>query len=677
MKRNFLAFLLFVHTLLFAGSVVTVKKISEKEKITYYPKQGESFRVSIDLNRFVRGANYDIMMRNGKIIYFENKKQTDDIYFVFNEPVDRGDEILLKVNRGHFIYTTQSVEDLPKPIKKVLQVNEKEQKSKKASKTNNDKVTIKTKEYCFDDKGEVFECKSPSVAKMDSSSSMRKRGILPNESANEQKQEPKTPNFIELFSKKLQMAYEKIKTTLTSSSQKKAQEEIKSSQKENARKEEKQEKESIKKEQSVQKKIEKTLPATPPKELLRENELITEKIDLPNPKIVNPPLPSSDSVAAATSVLKPRIKSPSFVSKIAQDSSIANKSKILTPELSDNFAKELPKVLKEDKSNQIAREYRPNIKEPQRISPYDNLNTPVAQPVYKEVPSSKILQRRLKESDISAAKTTPPNLQNKEFVSATPISQKTHESDVSESMNIKGDESNTHNIKKPTQTRIVEVKKMKPIAQEVANEEEEPKDKIVITKIIEKKPSSKSSTDAFPQRMSERVLGGGYKETNGMGSVSVKAYSNLKPVSAWVEVYQNKKRVKSFYTGRSKPVKLPAGTYVLKATYRTGTSKQKKVLGKIKLAEGQSIRKKVHFKIGTLNVIAKRDNKPLYVKVEIYKKGSHSRYAYTFSSRNTGIAHLKLSEGTYKIVVKDRAKKRTFNDIFIKGAALKSVVAEF
>ncbi len=666
LKRNFFALLVFTHALLFAQTVVTSKKISEGQQISYYPKQGESFRVSIDLDNFVVSANYDIVMRNGKIIYFENKNQKDDIYFVFNEPVDRGDEILLKVNRGYFIYTSQSVEDLPKPIKKVLQVNEKERKAKKALDTKDEKVTIKTKEYCFDDNGDVYECEAPSST-VQKSTTFQKGD----------EETSKTPNFIELFSKKLQMAYEKIKTSLISHPDKdikNTEEKIKPEIK----------KELVQKEEVVNNKTEKkslnevkNIVKTPPKELPQENTLISKKVQLPQPKSVKPPLLPLDSVAIVTSVSKPQIKSPSFISKIAQNSSNRQGAEVVKPNFSDNLAKNLPKVLKESSSKSIKQEYRPKIKEPQRISPLDNLNTPVAQPVYKEAPTQQILQRRLKESEISIPKITPSIMQTQK-IQPPQISQKVNKPVISKPVEVKNAEVIAQNIQKPTQTQIIEVKKPQQVTEEeIIDEEDDSKDRIVITKIIEKKPSSTTPAGKFPERMSDRVLGGGYKETNGMGSVSVKAYSNSKPVSAWVEVYQNKKRVKSFYTGRSKAVKLPAGTYVLKATYRTGTSKQKKVLGKIKLAEGQSIRKKVHFKIGTLNVIAKRGDKPLYVKVEIYKKGSASRYAYTFSSRNTGIAHLKLSEGTYKIVVRDRGRTKTLNNIFIKGAALKSVLAEF
>jgi hypothetical protein len=216
------------------------------------------------------------------------------------------------------------------------------------------------------------------------------------------------------------------------------------------------------------------------------------------------------------------------------------------------------------------------------------------------------------------------------------------------------------------------------IAQSTVPEETtkpKPGDKIVITKIIEKK--KKAVVEEPIERMSDRLLGGGYSSQHAMGEVSVKAYSNRKPISAWVEVYKGKRRVKTFYTSGGKAVKLPAGTYVMKATYRTGTSKQKKSLGKVRLQEGETIRKKVYFNVGKLKIIASRREKPLYVKVEIYKKGSSQRYAYTFSSRATGQAHLQLAEGRYKIVVLEHRNKKVFDNVYIKGNASKTIRVEF
>jgi hypothetical protein len=206
--------------------------------------------------------------------------------------------------------------------------------------------------------------------------------------------------------------------------------------------------------------------------------------------------------------------------------------------------------------------------------------------------------------------------------------------------------------------------------------EEEPKDKIVITKILKK--NKNRSMPAEPMiRMQDRILGGGYDSQTNSGRLSVRAYANRKPISAWVEVYKGKHRVKTFYSGVKREVTLPAGTYILKATYRAGSSKQRKNLGRVRLKNGDTIHKKVYFAIGTLNIIAKRKGKPLYVKVEIYKKGSSHRYAYTFSSANTGVAHLQLGQGSYRIVIKDHGETKTFDDVYIKGERTKTLPAEF
>ncbi len=230
---------------------------------------------------------------------------------------------------------------------------------------------------------------------------------------------------------------------------------------------------------------------------------------------------------------------------------------------------------------------------------------------------------------------------------------------------------------------------------------EESKDRIVITKTIaipkKKKEVAKeeprvikrhvqpkeykTEQEQIPGRMSDRVAGNGYGMST-QGKIKVKAYSNNRPVSAWVEVFKagTSQRVKTFYTGKGgslKDVKLPAGTYVIKATYRTATSKRKKTLGRVVLEEGGSINKKISFDDGTVTIKVKKSGKPIYAKVEVYKSGSKRRIAYEFTSKSNGVAKLSLGSGEYDIVIKDHSEVIRFDSVRVKGGKSKTLNADF
>jgi len=181
--------------------------------------------------------------------------------------------------------------------------------------------------------------------------------------------------------------------------------------------------------------------------------------------------------------------------------------------------------------------------------------------------------------------------------------------------------------------------------------------------------------------MSDRVLGNGYGLAT-PGRIKVKAYSNNRAVSAWVEVFKadTKQRVKTFYTGKGrglKDVKLPAGVYIIKATYRTATSKRKKTIGRVTLSEGDSINKSIRFDDGSIKVKVTKSGSPIYAKVEVFKAGQKRRIAYEFTSRSKGIANFSLGSGEYDIVVRDHGDKRRFDYVTVKGGKSKTLNADF
>jgi len=397
---------------------------------------------------------------------------------------------------------------------------------------------------------------------------------------------------------------------------------------------------------------------------LSQNEQIKayEKVDvdLHNLQVVKPRLQqklslSHENIAAQTS--KPQMAS--VTAPVIARNDVAETAKMQTPQLR-------PKTLSKPASVANTDMVAPSsITLPKAAVPAMPVVSKNVQQTTPSQPSAQVLQRRgIEPAPVAGAQevarvTQHPPLQQPVKVQQSQPDVEIPATVVTEKIP-KGSPELEHKV------TVVE-------AEDKTKEVNTP-DKIVITKII----SQKQPQPAAPlERMSDRVIGGGSAVQDHTGTVSVKAYSNRKPISAWVEVYKGKRRVKTFYTNNGKEVKLPAGTYIMKATYRTGTAKQKKSLGKIHLQEGEKIKKRVYFNVGKLNVVAKRYGEPVYVKVEIYKEGSRSRYAYTFSSKSTGEAHLQLSEGSYKIIVLEHGKKKVFDNVRIKGGATKTIRVDF
>jgi hypothetical protein len=240
---------------------------------------------------------------------------------------------------------------------------------------------------------------------------------------------------------------------------------------------------------------------------------------------------------------------------------------------------------------------------------------------------------------------------------------------------------------------VIVVKKAPVIPAKPIIEKNEIRDRIIITKTIAPKEEPRVlkrhiepedyevQRDEQPDRMSDRVLGGGYADTE-KATLKVKAYSNKKSVSAWVEVFKvgTNQRVKTFYTGKGRninDIKLPAGVYVIKATYRTSSSKRQRSLGKVTLKEGGKINKSISFDDGRIVVFVKKNSKPLYAKIEVYKSGSKSLVSYEFSSRSKGRAEFDLAVGEYDIVVKDYNNQQVFDLVFVKGGKTRTINADF
>ena len=687
--------LLFLSTLVSAAELVTdTHLLKPQERVEFYPKRGESLSIVKDLTHYVPKANYDIVMRNGQKVYFEKENQTDDIYIIFNEDTSDGDVVFIKVNEGYFTYTTQSFHELPTTVRKILKAS----KKRNSIKTHVDKeknVIIESEEFCFDANGEIVDCKSPAATinqpqtpvvvqpfvptppKTEKVTSAEQTNVVAKKSVPEEKKE----NLFTSFAQKLKLAFAKITENLKVSSQK---EESITGKKEETNKTVVSEKQ-ISKTKTEEKKIDQkeeplvlrqkksgnidkynrlsdqeikavSKSSVPKFYALPQNEQIKayEKVDvdLHNLQVVKPRLQqklslSHENISAQTS--KPQMAS--VTAPVIARNDVPETPKMQTPQLQPKTLSQPASVANTD---MVA---PPSITLPKVAVPAMPVVSKNVQQTTPSQPSAQVLQRRgIEPAPVAGAQEVarvtqhPPVQQPDVEIPATVVTEKIP----------KGSPELEHKV------TVVE-------AEDKTKEVNTP-DKIVITKIISQK---QPQTAAPLERMSDRVIGGGSAVQDHTGTVSVKAYSNRKPISAWVEVYKGKRRVKTFYTNNGKEVKLPAGTYIMKATYRTGTAKQKKSLGKIHLQEGEKIKKRVYFNVGKLNVVAKRRGEPVYVKVEIYKKGSRSRYAYTFSSRSTGEAHLQLSEGSYKIIVLEHGKKKVFDNVRIKGGATKTIRVDF
>jgi len=250
-------------------------------------------------------------------------------------------------------------------------------------------------------------------------------------------------------------------------------------------------------------------------------------------------------------------------------------------------------------------------------------------------------------------------------------------------------ESNPIEVQKeivPTlQERVVEKpKKVESLPQIDTKKEEEPKfteEKIVITKIIDKEVNNNVADNTAPSSLDDRVLGNRYQERKN-GKLGMKVYKNSRPVTAWIEVFKSgtRERVKTFYTKRGsipKSVKLPAGTYLVKATYRSPTTKHQKSLKNVVIEEGRSVNKKIAFYDGTLKVKVTKDGVPVYAKVVAYKSGSRKIASYAFSNKLSGSCSLILENGRYDIKVSNYRDKKSLTGISIKSGKTKNIKVEF
>jgi hypothetical protein len=643
--KKFINLFFILTVLVFSSKTSLVAKeisgsLSEGEGSSFIPIRGAAFSIISDVTSGIRGGNYNILIKSGGRIIYKEDNQLDDLYLVFNEPVDKGDIIKLDVNKGIFLFKMSPMETLPDVI--VDAIKEQAPREYKELKPLHNRHKRASSKKTVHKKEKKQITKSKPIEKKVFESSIDSQ--IDTAKIQEPVKVKKEPGFFDSFSKKIDEFIhskpkdEKAGTSLDTSTPTDIGNLSSSI-------------------DSAKKDLSSTIKS---KKREISSSAIKSDIDkiAQTSRVKSPKTSTSDISSLPTAKTFPldleRVKSP-----------VGVKSSFPTPKTElESFSKCTPPAMS---SSQVG-----SFKT--KISNGGNVQQPKFQKQgelveIKEIKlDEEVPQFRKEESVVTQPVPQKQPYKQPEVVEKPSVVQKVIEPKVQEKVIVIKDE-------KP-KDRIV-ITKMIAVAKKKSAPKEESR---VIKRHIQPEEYKKQQKENIPDRMSDRVIGGGIGLST--GSLKVKAYSNNRPVSAWVEVFRadTKKRVKTFYTGKGRTlqdIKLPAGVYVIKATYRTAGSKRKKTIGRIQLKEGESINRKITFNDGSIIVKVKKGGKPIYAKVEVYKKGKRRRIAYEFTSKINGMATLSLGSGDYDIVVRDHNNVKRFNSITVRGGKAKTIHANF
>ena len=629
MKKVWLMFIL-----LFVGALFARETgfLSSGQEVVVTPKDGHSLNVE---RVFGSDANFDITMSNKGVVYYSAKNQTDNIYLVFHNDVLPGDRIKIHINKGEFKYSFSTVGALPKVVKKALykkaqvlpsSVHKKPKRAHKVKHKKRKKRKIHKKEEPI--LGEFVEETKPTKQAV----STPKRVLVEPKPKNDKLNSPSDKkvlndtfygNFTKIFEGLLKsFSLTPSQSETAKSVKKSSQNETKTVKKQKEIKEPKKQTKTTKPSKTKPKQIDKDI-------IVHEATMIRGNFDA-LPKEIEPVKPKR--------VLKPK--------------------PVAKSENSQKIDKKTPPA------PQPKEQIRQNIEVKNRIE-----NTPTLQ---KELPVAKtqnrIITPKVEQKTVSPTIPYTPSANIQKRLQEEPAYS--NESAIDTGYKEGFEDLNKGSEKEPKEELV-----------DNSNE-----NKIVITKILDKNKPQTKPKDIFEGRvlgkMSDRVLGGGYDPDAEVSKFGVRATKNSLPVSAWIEVFKNgtKQRIKTFYTSttnKTKKVKLPAGVYMIRATYRTRDGKLQKTIKNIHLKEGGDITKHITFNEGRLKVVATRGGRPLYVKVSVYKSGTKDRVNYDFSDRHTGVAGLSLPVGTYDIEVVDHKNVKNFDDVRISASSTQTLNIDF
>ncbi len=689
MKVNRLLIKLFVILTLFSTAIFARGEVggslkSGEEKIVK-PQNHHALSITKSRGKFSSSASYNVTLSNGGDIIYEDINQQDDIYLVFHNDVLAGDRMKIHVNRGYFDYKITPLQALPKVVKNVLEpeVLERAKKQKKVTKKRSKKVKptpvieSKTEEILPLMKSEEADLEIP---KLESDISYK---------------DPIGKGFFEKFTKIFEELVKSLSLKTVTPT-----------------------KAIVPEPKEVLATPEKTLTSTTPKSVL--------------PHFNDAGLQSAAARAENRFSVSQRGIDRSFDDIGLKSSAILERSAFSAPQrgLLENFndsglresarvstkvftaPKEIslnsqlpsgmeekfsglrsrePKLYKEEYSKQ--KEQVPTFKTFESIAT-NELSSLDKKIILEEVPTFTRPLQKL-EPVVMEQKTQKVVLKEDTVVQvpvntyiAAPQELAPTFKDRTKSYPDTGykegyealEQRRSALVEKPVRQRVVEDTSL-PQSAVVSRDDKD--ERLVITKIIDKEaPVADPFAGRVLGHMDDRVLDDGYNGAVISAKLGMRVTKNSRPVSAWVEVFKNgtKQRVKTFYTlkGRkTKKVKLPAGNYMVRATYRTRDSKQQKTIKNIRLAEGGNVNKSIAFHDGKLRVVAMRGDDPLYVKVVAYKSGSRQRVSYDFSSRTSGVAELSLVSGTYDIEVIDHKNNRAFDSIRIRAGKTNTINADF
>ena len=616
------------------------------DEIVLIPKDQHALSITRAAGRYASDSNFDFIMMNKHDLVYEDKNQKDDIYLVFHDDIEPGDSIKIHINRGYFDYKIAPIYTLPNIVKNVLEegvversrIAPKKKTKPQPKRKTRPKMTPKKETLKSAPKNEILSAVAlpvqEKIAPAQTTQPALKSSTL--------KQSPLSDGFFDEFTKIFEGLVKSFSMTP-----------------------------SVKKSPVKQevKKVAKT----------QKSKGITKSFD-------DSALQKSASMQARRFVTAPKrgIKTSFDDSALKREAQTQKKVFSAAKEIPVNTY--IPATVEQKfagRGSVLEKAYHDRL--PQQAEKVPSFRGVAPIPMAPEAgtmiePEPAVVASRTVEAPAFVEQPQSPRYAT---VSAPVQIREEYQAPNNvaypDTGYKKGYESLDNRPKELQHQRVVEDTRL-PSAPAVSEGEEK---KLVITKTIDKQEPV--SEDPYAGRVlgsiDDRVLGNGYDGASSSGKLKMRVTKNAKPVAAWIEVFKNgtKERVKTFYTskGSAKSVKLPAGTYMVRATYRTRGSKQQKTLNNIHLKEGGSISKSIAFHDGKLRVIARRGDAAMYVKVVAYKSGTRDRVAYDFSSRTSGIAELSLGSGTYDIEVIDHENSRPFEGIRIRGGKMETINADF
>ncbi len=688
MKVNKLLIKLFIILSIFSVSVFAKDEMAGTlkggGKVTIKPKNNYAFSITKNKGMLSSHASYNLSLVNGGDVIYEDKNLVDDVYLVFHDDVLAGDRMTIEVNRGYFDYALTPLLKLPNIVKNVLEpeVIEKAKKQKRVAKKQKKKTVAKKEPVVV----------APFIQEKSEEVVMPQEVDVPPLESEIAYESPIGKTFFEKFTK----IFKELVHALSFKSITSAQADNRSNQ----------ENEKALVSQKEPLKMKATLPHFNDDALKHAATREDERFSKPKRGIEkhfdDSGLQNSATLEESTFTSPKRGLSENFDDRTLQKSARVSKKVFNTPtgmvldstipthveEKFSSLRSREPKLYQETLSNKV--EKVPAFKSLEPIAT-DKLQTEAraehvphfSNPALVEKPLIKAQSKQESMTREMSEVQEPANTYNEvASQSATRSDDRTQAyPDTGYKEEYKALEPRVSRVQeKSVRQRVIEDTSL---PQNATARSSEASDKLVITKIIDKK---EPATDPFAGRvlgrMDDRVLGNGYNGAASSAKLGMRVTKNARPVSAWIEVFKNgtKQRVKTFYTSKgrkTKKVKLPAGTYTVRATYRTRDTKQQKTIKGVRLKEGDSVNKSIAFHDGKLRIVARRGDSPLYVKVIAYKSGSRKRVAYDFSSRTSGVATLSLAGGTYDIEVIDHKNNRMFDAIRIRAGKTNTINADF